>query len=193
MSKEVLDESFPEPNTEVYETITKLGNRDKLIGRTTLGLHQYEHLDGSVRSYPELPTDKTAEEKLPFNKKRCPLCKKIKRTKCFHYNTKLDQFVCNSCNRSVGNNRWFVPKSKRTDRRIGRFSMSNEERKLKAKQLIAAGLTYQEAWKRVNYLGAALRTIGTKVKRYRTFQKQTIKKTENENTQRKKAFVEGLK
>ena len=91
-------------------------------------------------------------------KKKCEICGKIKRKKCFKFNILYRKLVCNRCDKQKGNNRWFIPKEQRKEvyakrrkfKRVNRrYNINEQEKKFLHQQLVKGGLTSEKAWERI--------------------------------------------
>jgi hypothetical protein len=123
----------------------------------------------------------------------CPICNQKKRNKCFIFNRIKNETICRKCNRTIGSNIFYVPFTERKKDFIGKFSMSNEERRRLYGQLIRQGMNPEEAGRKIsftiNYMkGNYFRKKGLKkIKELREQKKKQMKELN------KKKFLEGLK
>jgi len=78
-------------------------------------------------------------EEVLNHKKKCEECGKLYRhlEKC-----KDEKFRCKLCRRKEITNKWFIPKEQRTNDKISKFSMTNEEKKVLART--------GHSWKEIN-------------------------------------------
>jgi len=119
-----------------------------------------------------------------MNKKKiCPRCKKTKRTRCFNFNPVLKEEICAMCNRQIGTNIFYNSKPK-TRKTIGKFTMTEDEKKVLAKQ---------NGWKRVYADCKGLQTIKRRVQRNKKHKREEMKIKTETNKQKNTKFVEGLK
>lgn len=126
------------------------------------------------------------------NKLKCPLCKKLKNKRCFIFNKVKGTSICRMCNRSVGSNKFFIPINERKKDFVGKFSMSNEERKRLYGDLIRQGLSPDQAGRRINYLVRGLRRNFYRKKGLEKIKKMREEKIKQENKELNKKFVESF-
>lgn len=140
-------------------------------------------------------TGSTPSSGIPKNKEQCPRCKKIKRTRCFVFNTKIQQWVCRTCNRSEGNNKFFIPLKERRNYGfgVGKYSVSDQERRQLYSHLISCGFSPERASSRVNYMIRKVRSNFWRAKGRKKIEANRKEKTEMEKQTQKKEFLEGLK
>lgn len=119
-------------------------------------------------------------------KKICPICGKLKRTKCFIYNPIIKKEICNSCNRSIGTNKFYSRKKlkPKENKRITNFSMTDEEKKI---------IASKNGWKRVNQDLRLLRSVKNKTKKIKEIEKENKRFEEEKKKEINKKFIEGLK
>ncbi len=125
-------------------------------------------------------------------KEVCTECKRTLRTKCFVFNRIRKARICRQCDKRIGSNIFYVPFSKKADF-IGRYSISEAEKKRLWSQYVREGCSYKQAWRKINYLVYGLR----KQRKIRATQRKgeyldKMKETKQKQEMKKK-FVEGLK
>lgn len=118
-------------------------------------------------------------------KKECPKCHRILRIKNFVINKLTREVVCRRCNNRIGNNKWFVPKNKRIETKIGKFNMTQEEKIALAKS--------GHSWKEIN--GTCKYMRGAKIRKNKEYWKKKKEEKLNESQQKEqmKNLIQGLK
>lgn len=129
------------------------------------------------------------------NKKICPRCKKLKRTKHFVFNKRFKDSICQMCHNSLGNNIYFISLTERINNegKIGKFSLSNLERDELHDNFVRQGMDSISAWNKVRQHCNMLRRMawGYRQRLYKE-KKREIQQRQMEE-QQKKVFLEGLK
>ena len=127
------------------------------------------------------------------NKKEvCPECKRKLRTKCFVFNKLRKKKICRQCDKRIGNNKFYVPFSKKKDF-IGKYSINEEEKKKLWGKYVREGCSYQQAWRKVYYLiGGLRRQRKQKATQRRGNFLDKMKQTKQKQEMKEK-FIEGLK
>ena len=126
-------------------------------------------------------------------KKECSECHRLLRTRCFVFNPIKKILICHQCNKKIGTNKWFVPKNQRKNYNINKYNMSEEEKKVLHNQLMSFGMSSDESWKKINNDLVYLRNLKwLRNKEYWEIKKKN-KELMEENTRKKKLFLEGLK
>lgn len=123
----------------------------------------------------------------------CPICKEKKRLKCFIFNSVKNEKICRKCNRKIGNNIFYIPYKERKKNFIGRFNISNEERRRLYSNFIRQGLTPEQASRRIAYTIKCLRGNKYRKKGLETIKRNRELKAKQEREQMKKKFIGGLK
>ena len=127
------------------------------------------------------------------NKKEiCPECKRTLRTKCFVFNKLKKVRICNQCNKRIGNNKFYVPFKKKIDR-IGKFSISEVEKKRLWRKYVQQGHSYQIAWRKVYAFINGLKNVRRGVKYSDKQRKRHFAIKAKEKVAQQKEFLGGLK
>lgn len=118
-------------------------------------------------------------------KKECHKCHRTLRLKNFVLNKLTGELVCKRCDKNIGNNKWFIPKNKRTSEKIGKFNMTTEEKKALART--------GHSWKEIN--GTCKYMRGAKARKNKEYWKKKNETKLNESQQKEQMtkLIEGLK
>ena len=128
-----------------------------------------------------------------MNKKEvCPECKRTLRTKNFIFNRLVKKRICRRCDKKIGTNKFYVPFSKKLDF-ISKYSITEVEKKKLWGKYVKEGCSYQQAWRKVNYLIYNLREQKKIKAAQRKGEYLDKMKKQEQKQEMKKKFVEGLK
>lgn len=113
-------------------------------------------------------------------------CGRVLRSSSFVLNKIMREKICKRCNNKIGNNKWYDSKheERRSNRRISRFSITSDEKKVLAKD---------KGWDRVNKTQAGLKTISKMINKKNIEEKLKTKLQKEKEIRKNKKFLEGLK
>ncbi len=131
-----------------------------------------------------------------FSRKKleCPKCHRLLKQRCFIFNKKLKEKICSQCNKKIGTNIFYIEVSDRKNNDIiTKYNLSNFEKRRLHKQLMDSGMSYKQAWRRINmdvyFLKKRKLEKQKKMREFAILANQERKKDEEQN----KKFLKGLK
>ncbi len=127
-----------------------------------------------------------------MNKKEvCPICHRKLILKHFVYNKLIKKRICERCDKRIGHNKWYISKEK--EDHIGKYSLSDLEKKRLWEKYVHQGYSYHMAWRMVYNRINGLRRVREKQRKLK--RGLMIKQNENRRKEEglKKKLVEGLK
>ncbi len=128
-----------------------------------------------------------------MNKKEvCPECGRTLRTKNFVFNKLRKKKICKQCDKRIGNNIFYVSFKSKTNF-IGKYSISEEEKKRLWSKYVNEGCSYRQAWRKVNYLVGGLRRQRKQKAAQRRGEYVDKMSKEKQRKDMKDKFIGGLK
>jgi len=125
-------------------------------------------------------------------KEICPECKRTLRIRCFVFNKLLKKRICRQCHSRIGNNKFYVPFKKKSDR-MGKYSITEQEKYRLLKKYVSEGNSYQAAWRKVYEFIKQLRQQKKKSKYTDKQRKRYFAIKAKEKATQQKKFLGGLK
>lgn len=128
----------------------------------------------------------------PPEKPTCPDCKK-KYRRLHRCKDKIKR--CTNCKKKKPTNKFYVPEQLRREKfqRIGKFSMTDAEKRVMRQTFMQQGMSSGQAWNKVNKHCNILKGIRSRKRGLvKIEENREIKKKQDVVTQKKK-FLEGLK
>ena len=126
-------------------------------------------------------------------KEKCPECNRILRLRSFIFNKKVGKKICHRCDKRIGTNKYYTSLREQPKGKIGKFSLSDEEKNRLWRKYLSKGYNSSGAWRMVYNNLSELRKVRAYSKQNR--RKEIIKKNYEESKKREinKKFIKGLK
>jgi len=121
----------------------------------------------------------------------CPICKRKLRTNNFVFNKKIKLKVCRRCDKRIGNNMFYIPSEKKGNK-IGKWSISEEEKKKLLGKYLGMGYDFKSAWRMIYSRLRGLKKVKKQVREQRKREKIKEKYKELKAKEQRKKLIEGL-